>query len=86
PYSRRYLFGRLNSLGQLAYTGPPAVGRGAKDGTFLYALLPGTLGTSDEIRVTATTDANRFVGFAGTIWSITISTGQRQPSSCFVSN
>jgi hypothetical protein len=85
PTSHRYVFGHLDGDATIEYTGPPAVGQGAPDGIFLFALRPGTVGTAQMIQVEAGSGpGNPMVRFPGTVFADAIATGQRQASGCYV--
>ena len=43
PNARRYMFGYISGGAPIRYSGPPAVGHGATDGLFLFALAPGAI-------------------------------------------
>jgi hypothetical protein len=51
--SRRYVFGHTDSGSGVQYSGPQAVGQGASDGLFLFALLPGPMEGQPAIQVRA---------------------------------
>lgn len=97
PDSHRYVFGNLGIGDPIIYQGPPADGQGAPDGTFLFALRPGTIGTTGtiqsqpghpalmvEVELVSGSRVRSLVGFPGGAWADAISTGQRQTSGCFV--
>lgn len=83
PESRRYVFGRLDAGPDITYAGPDAVGHGAADGLFLFALLPGAVGADAMIEI----DAGRTggsVGVRGRSFSSAVAAGERQHSGCYV--
>ena len=97
PASHRYVFGTLGVGAPIVYQGPPADGQGAPDGTFLFALRPGTIGAigtiqsqpgfSDlmvEVELGNGPGVHNAVGFPGSTWATAIASGQRQASGCFV--
>ena len=76
-----YLFGRIDTGDQpIAYSGPPAFGRGASDGLFLFVMLPGELGGEDVISVTSA--AGDLAGTNGEQFSTVASLGRGLPSGC----
>jgi hypothetical protein len=80
PVGRRYVFGHLDAGADISYSGPEAVGHGASDGLFLFALLP------DEPSgpVTVTARQGEEAGFGPAAFEDAGSDGQPQPSGCFV--
>ncbi len=85
PTSHRYFFGYTNGDQSIQYSGPPAVGQGASDGAFLFAILPGTIG----IQLGPKVDAGKAPGmgavsFNGDIFARAIASGRRQASGCYV--
>jgi hypothetical protein len=81
PDSRRFVFGHLGGT-QIVYEGPTAVGHGARDGLFLFALAPGTIDTSTTIRVQASDGS--FVQAGGDAFASAVAQGTLQPSGCRV--
>ena len=85
PDSHRYVFGFLDEGRAIQYTGPSAVGQGTVDGAFLFALLPGSLGTQGSITVGPAKGAQgASVGFPGNAFAQAIASGVRQPSGCYI--
>ena len=85
PDSHRYVFGFLDEGRAIQYTGPSAVGQGTVDGAFLFALLPGSLGTQGSITVGPAKGAQgASVGFPGNVFAQAIASGVRQPSGCYI--
>ena len=80
PQARRYVFGHLDSGGDADYAGPEAVGHGASDGLFLFALVPDA--PSGPVTVTAADGSS--AGFGGDGFDRAASDGQKQPSGCYV--
>jgi hypothetical protein len=80
PDARRYVFGHLDTGGTAKYTGPEAVGHGASDGLFLFALVPGA--ASGPVSVMAGTRSR--AGFGATAFDDAPNDGTKQPSGCFV--
>jgi hypothetical protein len=85
PDSRRYVFGRLDPGSDISYTGPDAVGHGASDGLFLYALRPGSIDPAAQIEVRRG-DLGGSVGFSAGNFARAIAEGERQPSGCYVTD
>lgn len=99
PTSHRYVFGNLGLGAPIIYQGPPADGQGAPDGTFLFALRPGTIGTTGtivsqpghpalmvQVELGSGPGLHNLVGFPGDTWVSAIATGQRQSSGCYILN
>ena len=85
PTSHRYFFGYTNGDRAIQYSGPPAIGQGASDGAFLFAILPGTIGTQLEPKVDAGKEPGMgATSFNGDIFVQAIASGQRQASGCYV--
>ncbi len=80
PDARRYVFGHLDTGATAKYTGPEAVGHGASDGLFLFALVPGA--ASGPVMVAAKDGSG--AGFGATAFDDAPSDGTKQPSGCFV--
>lgn len=77
----RYILGRLDTGGQpIAYSGPPAFGKGASDGLFLFVMLPGELGGEDVISVTSV--AGDLAGTSGEQFTTVTEFGRGLPSGC----
>lgn len=83
PDSRRYVFGHTDAGSSVAYSGPQAVGQGAADGLFLFALLPGPVDSTATIEVRAG-PRGPGGGFQASVFSQAASEGQGQPSGCYV--
>jgi hypothetical protein len=80
PTVRRYVFGHFDAGASVSYSGPEAVGHGASDGLFLFALLPDA--PSGPVTVTARNGV--MAGFGPGAFDDATGDGQRQPSGCFV--
>jgi hypothetical protein len=81
PGASRYVFGRFDDALDLEYTGPDAVGRGASDGLFLFALLPGPIDHEDRIELEGRDGSG---GFPASIFERAPDIGRLQPSGCYV--
>ncbi len=82
----RFVFGHLD-LGQgITYAGPPADGQGAPDGLFLFALRPGDISDSQQIRIQSSSGRvgvpGNEVGIPGAAFGPAASEGVLQPSGC----
>ena len=80
PQARRYVFGHLDAASGVEYSGPQAVGHGASDGLFLYALVPGGASGPVDVQVKNGPAA----GVPSDAFDSAASEGQRQSSGCFV--
>lgn len=80
PAARRYVLGHLDQGEAAEYSGPEAVGHGASDGLFLFALLPGAASGPVEVRASDGSSA----GFGGDAFGDAATEGTPQPSGCFV--
>lgn len=85
PDSHRFVFGFLDAGRAIEYTGPSAVGQGTADGAFLFALLPGPVGTQQFLTVAPPKFAGGgSVGFPGNAFATAIASGVRQSSGCYI--
>ena len=79
PGARRYVFGHLDAGLDARYAGPEAVGHGASDGLFLFALLPGATAGPGTVKA-----GRGEAGFPADVFPSVATDGQKQPSGCFV--
>jgi hypothetical protein len=75
----RFLFGHIDFGRGISYSGPAAVGQGAPDGLFLFALPPGNI--DPAARLVVTSDAGRF-SVGAQYFELAAAEGTEQPSGC----
>jgi hypothetical protein len=79
---RRYIVGHMEGRLPLKYQGPPAVGHGAADGLFLYALDVGPVDPLAPVRIQGN-DGSGMVGLGGATFDQARTEGTKQPSGCW---
>jgi hypothetical protein len=77
----RIIFGHIGFGKGIEYSGPAAVGQGAPDGLFLFALTGGTFAPEARIEIKSTAGA---VGVGAQSFDSTLTDGLRQASGCRV--